>query len=192
MKVIVGLGNPGREYAPTRHNVGWWLIDHLADVWRFDGWKKDGEAHVANGVVGGVKVRLVKPQTFMNLSGESLACLIDKRHEARAQGVKNVIVISDDLALPFGTIRLRPRGSAGGHNGLKSIIAALKTEEFARLRIGIQPPHPVGDTKRFVLEEFSRSERAEVEKILERSADALRAVIRDGIDKAMATYNSFQ
>jgi PTH1 family peptidyl-tRNA hydrolase len=134
-------------------------------------------------------VELVKPQTYMNLSGEAVACLTTKR-ELRAAAASSLIVISDDLALPFGRIRIRARGSAGGHNGLKSIIAALRTDEFIRLRIGIQPEHPVADTKRFVLDEFPKGERAEVEKILERSADALRAILRDGIDKAMAEYNS--
>src|SRR5256885_12624605 len=120
----------------------------------------------------------------MNLSGETVACLLAKQTQDRPE--RSLIVISDDLALPFGTIRLRARGSAGGHNGLKSIIAALKTDEFARLRIGIQPAHPVTDSKRFVLDQFSRSERIEVEKILERSAEALRTVLRDGIAKAIA------
>jgi PTH1 family peptidyl-tRNA hydrolase len=123
----------------------------------------------------------------MNLSGEAVACLLARQSEAQPE--RSLIVVSDDLALPFGTIRLRARGSAGGHNGLKSIIAALKTDEFIRLRIGIQPEHPVGDARRFVLDEFARSERAEVKKILERGAEALRAVLRDGIDKAMAQYN---
>ncbi|HEY0546263.1 MAG TPA: aminoacyl-tRNA hydrolase [Pyrinomonadaceae bacterium] len=192
MLLIVGLGNPGAEYEWTRHNLGFMLIDRIARETGALVKRKECRALIGRADFEGATVELVKPQTYMNLSGESVACLIDKRHEARAQGAKELIVISDDLALPFGTIRLRPRGSAGGHNGLKSIIAALKTEEFARLRIGIQPPHPVGDTRRFVLEEFSRSERDEVEKILERSADALRAVLRDGIEKAMATHNSFQ
>ncbi len=123
----------------------------------------------------------------MNLSGEAVACLLAKQELAPDKSL--LVVISDDLALPFGTIRLRARGSAGGHNGLKSIIAALKTEEFIRLRIGIQPSHPVGDTKRFVLDEFPVSVRGEVEKVLERSATALRAILRDGIDKAMAQHN---
>jgi PTH1 family peptidyl-tRNA hydrolase len=172
--LIVGLGNPGAEYEWTRHNLGFMLVDRLAREMGALVKRKECRALVGRA----------------ELEGESVACLIDKRHEGRAAGAKELLVVSDDLALPFGTIRLRGRGSAGGHNGLKSIIAALKTEEFARLRIGIQPPHPVGDTKRFVLEEFSRAERAEVEKILERSADALRAILRDGIDKAMAIYNS--
>ena len=165
MFFIVGLGNPGAEYEWTRHN----------------------RALVGNASVEGSKVLLVKPQTYMNLSGEPVTCLLAKQEEARP--AKDLIVISDDLALPFGTIRLRPRGSAGGHNGLKS-IAALGTEEFTRLRIGIKPEHPLSDTKRFVLDEFPRSERERVAEVLERSAEALHAVLRDGIDKAMATYNS--
>ncbi len=187
--LIVGLGNPGAEYEWTRHNLGFMLVDLLARETGALVKRKECRALIGRADVEGAPVELVKPQTYMNLSGESVACLIGKRYEERTQGAKDLLVISDDLALPFGTIRLRGRGSAGGHNGLKSIIAALKTEEFARLRIGIQPPHTVSDTKRFVLEEFSRAERVEVEKILERSADALHAILKDGIDKAMATYN---
>ena len=187
MKVIVGLGNPGREYAPTRHNVGWWLIDHLADVWHFDGWKKDGESHVANGTVGGVKVRLMKPQTFMNLSGHAVSCLVAKIESESP--VEQLVVISDDLALPLGKIRIRERGSAGGHNGLKSIIGALGTDEFVRLRIGIQPDHPISDSKRFVLDTFAKSERAVVADVLDQSANAIRTIIRDGALKAMSEFN---
>ena len=188
MFLIVGLGNPGAEYEWTRHNLGFMLIDRIAQDTGATVKRKECRALVGRAELEGERAELVKPQTFMNLSGESVSCLVAKQ-EDKAAAIKSLVVISDDLALPFGTIRLRPRGSAGGHNGLKSIIAALKTEEFMRLRIGIQPAHMVADTKRFVLEEFSRTERTEVEKILERSADALRAVIRDGIDKAMSLYN---
>lgn len=190
MRLVVGLGNPGAQYAWTRHNLGFMLIDRLA---RETGTQvKRGECHalVGRASLENERVELVKPQTYMNLSGEAVACLVAK-HELR-ESTGSLIVISDDLALPFGVIRLRARGSAGGHNGLKSIIAALKTEEFIRLRIGIQPEHPLSDTKRYVLDEFPHGARDEVEKILERSADALRAIIRDGIDKAMAQYNSNQ
>jgi peptidyl-tRNA hydrolase, PTH1 family len=188
MFYIVGLGNPGAEYAETRHNLGFMLVDRLARETGAQIKRRECRALVGRTLLEGLKVELVKPQTYMNLSGEAVACLLARQSEAQPE--RSLIVISDDLALPFGTIRLRPRGSAGGHNGLKSIIAALKTDEFIRLRIGIQPVHPVGDTHRFVLDQFARSERAEVEKILERSAEALRAVLRDGIDKAMAQYNS--
>lgn len=186
-RLIIGLGNPGAEYEWTRHNLGFMLVDLLARSSGALVKRKECRALVGRAQLEGTVVELVKPQTFMNLSGESVACLLAK-HELKREA-PGLIVISDDLALPFGRIRLRARGSAGGHNGLKSIIGALKTDEFIRLRIGIQPEHPVSDTSRFVLDEFSRGERVEVEKILERSAEALRAVLRDGIDKAMAQYN---
>ena len=188
MFFIVGLGNPGAEYEWTRHNLGFMLVDRLARETGAQVKRKECRALVGRTELEGERVELVKPQTYMNLSGETAACLLAKQTGDHPE--RSLIVVSDDLALPFGTIRLRARGSAGGHNGLKSIIAALRTDEFARLRIGIQPEHPVSDSKRFVLDEFSRSERAEVEKILERSAEALRAVLRDGIDKAMAQHNA--
>jgi PTH1 family peptidyl-tRNA hydrolase len=188
MRLVVGLGNPGAEYEQTRHNLGFMLVDWLARETGAKVKRRECRALVGRAELEKVAIELVKPQTYMNLSGESIACLVAK-HELQKE-TAGLIVISDDLALPFGKIRLRARGSAGGHNGLKSIIAALKTDEFIRLRIGIQPEHPVGDTKRFVLDEFASNERAEVEKTLERSAEALRAVLRDGIDKAMAQYNS--
>ncbi|HEX8142612.1 MAG TPA: aminoacyl-tRNA hydrolase [Pyrinomonadaceae bacterium] len=188
MRLVVGLGNPGAQYAWTRHNLGFMLIDLLAREAGAQVKRHECRALVGRAEIEGVRVELVKPQTYMNLSGESVACLVAK-HELRDTS-GSLVVISDDLALPFGTIRLRARGSAGGHNGLKSIIAALKTDEFIRLRIGIQPEHRVSDTSRFVLDEFPQGARAEVEKILERSAAALRAILRDGIDKAMALHNS--
>ncbi len=135
--------------------------------------------------IRGRLVELVKPQTFMNLSGEAINCLLKKE----TRSAENLIVISDDLALPFGKIRLRARGSAGGHNGLKSIEECLKTQEFIRLRIGIQPEHPISDTKRFVLENFSKNDLETVEKVLEQSAEAIHSIITDGIEKAMAKFN---
>jgi len=188
MRLIVGLGNPGAEYEWTRHNLGFMLVDRLAGEACAQVKRKECRSLVGLAELEGERVLLVKPQTYMNLSGEAVACLLAKQ-EAK-QGARDLIVISDDLALPFGTIRLRARGSAGGHNGLKSIIAAVRTDEFIRLRIGIQPAHPLNDTKNFVLDQFPRGEREDVDKILERSAEALRAIIRDGIDKAMALYNS--
>jgi PTH1 family peptidyl-tRNA hydrolase len=188
MVFIVGLGNPGAEYEWTRHNVGFMLVDMLARETGAQVKRRECRALIGRAELEGERVELVKPQTYMNLSGEAVACLL-ARSETQSNAARSLIVICDDLALPFGTLRLRARGSAGGHNGLKSIIAATRTDEFIRLRIGIQPEHPISDTSRFVLDQFSRSERAELEKILERSADALRAIFRDGIDKAMSQYN---
>ncbi len=183
--LIVGLGNPGAQYEATRHNLGFMLVDELA--------RRSG-VHIkrveCRALIGQISfenktVELVKPQTFMNLSGEAVACLLKKE----TRSAQNTIVVTDDLALPLGAIRLRPKGSAGGHNGLKSLIENLKTNEFIRLRIGIQPEHPISDTSRFVLDKFSKTDLETVERVLEKSADAVRAVISDGVEKAMAKYN---
>jgi PTH1 family peptidyl-tRNA hydrolase len=187
MNLIVGLGNPGSEYEWTRHNVGFLLIDKLAADAGMTVKRRECHSLVGGGVIEGQRSKLVKPQTYMNLSGEALGCLTAK--DGRVEIGKSLIVISDDLALPFGTIRLRARGSAGGHNGLKSIIAALGTNEFIRLRIGIQPEHPVSDAKKFVLDEFTSAERRALKEILERSDAAVRSVLREGITKAMSLYN---
>jgi PTH1 family peptidyl-tRNA hydrolase len=187
MYLIVGLGNPGSEYEWTRHNVGFLLVDKLAADAGVTVKRRECRSLLGSGLIEGRRAKLVKPQTFMNLSGETVACLLAK--DELAEPAKSLIVISDDLALPFGTIRLRARGSAGGHNGLKSIIAALGANEFMRLRIGIQPEHPVSDAKKFVLNEFASPERRALKEILERSAEAVRSVLRDGIAKAMSLYN---
>jgi PTH1 family peptidyl-tRNA hydrolase len=186
--LVVGLGNPGKDYEWSRHNLGFMLIDKLAGDEGIDVKRRECQSQVGRGAIEGSAVKLVKPQTYMNLSGEAVACLLAK-HKLAEPG-ENLIVISDDLALPFGKIRIRARGSAGGHNGLKSIIGAVGTNEFTRLRIGIQPEHPVSDAKRFVLDSFSGAARPAVEKILERSAEALRAILRDGVLKAMTEYNN--
>jgi PTH1 family peptidyl-tRNA hydrolase len=185
MYLIVGLGNPGADYERTRHNLGFMLIDKLAAEAGATVKRSECRSLVGNTLIESQRLLLAKPQTFMNLSGEAVGCLTQK-YECDAS---SLIVISDDLALPFGSIRLRERGSAGGHNGLKSIIGALGTNEFVRLRIGIQPEHPLSDAKRFVLDEFSRTERDSLPEILERAAEALRSMLRDGVAKAMSLHN---
>ncbi len=183
--LIVGLGNPGLRYEKTRHNLGFMLIDFLAREFQTQVRREECRALIGRAEIANKTVELVKPQTFMNLSGESISCLLKKENRS----AKKLIVISDDLALPVETIRLRSKGSAGGHNGLKSIIQCLRTEEFIRLRIGIQPEHPLRDTKDFVLENFSKTEQNSIEGVLQHSAAAIRSVISDGIEKAMAKYN---
>ena len=185
--LIVGLGNPGKDYEGSRHNLGFRLIDKLSDDFGIGVTRRECQSLVGRGEIEGCRIKLVKPQTFMNLSGEAVACLLAK-HKLAEPG-ENLIIISDDLALPFGKIRIRARGSAGGHNGLKSIIEGAGTNEFTRLRIGIQPEHPIADAKRFVLQPIPVAARPEVEKILERSAEALRAILRNGVLKAMTEYN---
>jgi len=188
LKVILGLGNPGREYEHTRHNVGWWVLDHLADVWRLDGWRRDGDTVTLGGTVAGHPVRLVKPTTYMNLSGQVLRPYLRRLSWSAAS---DLMVIVDEVAIPLGTYRLRARGSAGGHNGLKDVERALGTQEYPRLRVGIQPTDPrrVGNLSDFVLSPFGKEERGVVIELLPRLQDAVEIWLRDGILKAMNAHN---
>jgi len=183
--LIAGLGNPGSEYEKTRHNLGFMVIDILSKDFHTQVKRDECRALIGQTVFENQTVELVKPQTFMNLSGESLSCMLKKENRS----VGKMIVIVDDLALPFGSIRLRKKGSAGGHNGLRSIRDCLKTQDYIRLRIGIQPDHPLSNTKKFVLEKFSKKDLEELKEVLERSADAIREVISGGIEKAMSKFN---
>lgn len=185
--LIVGLGNPGKEYEWTRHNLGFMLIDKLAHDEGIVVGRKECSSLVGRASIEGVVTRLAKPQTFMNLSGHAVSCLLAKLNAD--EKVKQLVVISDDLALPLGKIRIRERGTAGGHNGLKSIIGSIGTNEFVRLRIGIQPEHPISDPKRFVLDDFAKSERPIVKDVIAESAKAIRTIIRDGALKAMTEFN---
>ena len=185
--LIVGLGNPGEQYAATRHNLGFMLIDKMAGDEGITVKRRECQSLVGQGRIEGEATKLVKPHTFMNLSGVAVSCLLRKVESD--EPVRQLVVISDDLALPLGKIRIRERGSAGGHNGLKSIIAEVGTDEFIRLRIGIQPDHPISDSKRFVLDQFSGAERPVVEETIERSVQAVRTIIRDGALKAMMEFN---
>lgn len=185
--LVVGLGNPGKEYEWTRHNLGFMLVDLLARQEHTEVKRAECQALLGRAEIEGNRIELVKPQTFMNLSGESVACLMRKR--SGFNPASELLVVVDDLALPLGAIRLRPRGSSGGHNGLKSIARYLQTEDYLRLRIGIRPEHPVADTARFVLERFPQSARQAVEEVLERSAEVVRSILRNGIERAMSENN---
>jgi len=189
LKVIIGLGNPGEEYEHTRHNVGWWLIDHLADVWRFDGWRKDGNSRIASGKVGRHNVRLVKPQTYMNLSGAALRPYL--RREGWSASA-DLLVVVDEVALPVGAYRVRASGSAGGHNGLKSIEGMLGSQQYARLRIGVGPPpgrERRGDLADYVLDRFGKAEAAEIRELLPRLAEAAESWLAEGVEAAMNRFN---
>ena len=189
MKVVLGLGNPGREYEHTRHNVGWWVLDHLADVWRLDGWRRDGETLTLGGTVAGHPVRLVKPLTYMNLSGQVLRPYLRRPAWSAAS---DLMVLVDEVAIPIGTYRVRARGSAGGHNGLKDVERALGSQEYARLRIGIGPTDERrrGDLSSFVLSRFGSDERSIVLDLMPRFQDAVEIWLRDGILKAMNAHNA--
>jgi len=183
--LIVGLGNPGLAYERTRHNLGFMLVDQLALKTQTQVKRDECRSLIGRSQIENQMAELVKPQTFMNLSGEAVSCLLKKPERS----VEKLIVISDDIAIPFGTIRLRPKGSHGGQNGLRSIIDCLKTSDFIRLRIGIMPEHQVGDTAKFVLENFSKNEAALLDEILKNGADAVKFVIRNGIEQAMNLTN---
>lgn len=183
--LIVGLGNPGAEYERTRHNAGFMVVDRLAEMSGAAVRRTECRSLVGRAGFREKSADLVKPQTYMNLSGEALSCLLRKEERS----LERTLVIVDDLALPFGSIRLRTKGSAGGHNGLRSIIGSLRTEEFARLRIGIAPDHPVANTKKFVLDNFPAADSEKLSEVVERSAQAAIAVMCEGFASAMSEFN---
>ncbi len=186
MKLVVGLGNPGEQYALTRHNIGFMAIDALAS--QFGQAVKLAECDALTGRIriAGETVLLVKPQTYMNLSGQSVAPLCIK-HGIEPE--RDLLVVLDEVALPFGRLRLRAKGSAGGHNGLKSLNAKLKTERYARLRIGIQPEHRVGDLADFVLGRFSPVERKELTEVIAAAVAAVEMWTTEGVERTASKCN---
>lgn len=183
--MIVGLGNPGLRYARTRHNVGFMCVERIAQVhgWAFN--RRERNALVAEGMIDSQRVLLVKPQTYMNESGAAVAGLL--RYLPMA--VADLLVVYDELDLPLGTIRLRPSGSAAGHNGMRSVIAHLGTQEIARLRIGIGRPPGRMDPVEYVLSEFRPEEREIIAEAVARAADAARCFVTEGLQAAMNLYN---
>lgn len=186
MKVILGLGNPGKEYEQTRHNVGWWLVENLAERWAFDGWKKDGQAKVAQGHLPGLKetVRLVKPLSFMNLSG---GALVQYARRPFWSAATDLLVLVDDVAIPAGTWRVRGEGGAGGHNGLKSIQQALGSQQYPRLRIGIGDPDraPGGPLSDFVLGAVGKRDAEAIRAQFSVMSEAVEAWAREGMKGAL-------
>lgn len=185
MKLVVGLGNPGSRYRRTRHNVGFMVVDRLAARWGVAVVGRRHEAEIGVGAVAGARATLSKPQTYMNASGDAVAKL---RRSCRAQ-TGEIVVVHDDLDLPLGRLRLRVGGSAGGHQGVASLIAALGPE-FVRVRVGIGRPPGERDPVDFVLEPFTAEESSVVEKAIERAADGVESLLREGIERAMNIFNS--
>ncbi len=186
MRLVVGLGNPGREYEETRHNLGFMLIDSLFERAGGRKFRDEAGAKVATITLAGQQALLVKPQTFMNLSGDAVRPLLDRYGEGNPG---NLIVLSDDVALPFGMIRIRPRGSAGGQKGLKSIIERLGTQEFSRVRLGAAPDHPISDLTRFVLSRIPKREAETLGGMLGRAMHAVDVIVSDGVERAMSLFN---
>ncbi len=186
MYIIVGLGNPGKEYGGTRHNIGFDVIELLAGQENISVVEKKHKALIGKGVVAGQRCILAKPQTFMNLSGESVRALLDYY---KADEKEELIVISDDVSLDVGQIRIRKKGSAGGHNGLKNIIAMLGHDTFIRVKMGVGEKPRGWDLADYVLGRFSGPERKIMDEAAERAADAIRSIITQGADAAMNDFN---
>lgn len=186
MFIIAGLGNPKREYDNTRHNIGFELIDALAQKHNISVRNVDHKALTGKGMIGGHKVILVKPLTFMNLSGESIRPLVDYY---KVDPASELIVVSDDISLPPGQIRVRKKGSAGGHNGLKNIIALLGTEEFCRIRIGVGEKPGGYDLADYVLGHFSKEEQPLMREGVEKAVSAAELMLDGEVDRAMNEYN---
>jgi len=185
MWLIVGLGNPGYEYAWTPHNLGFLVVDLLAERNGIRVERPEAKSYVGLGRIGEQDVALAKPQTYMNLSGLAVRELAE-RYEAPA---KRIAIAVDEVALPWGSVRIREKGSAGGHNGLKSVIGALGSDEFVRVRLGIQPDHPVGDLSAYVLHRMRKSELEAAAELVERAADAIECMVKEGVRKAMNQFN---
>ncbi len=185
MKVVIGLGNPGKKYEDTRHNVGFMAIDKISEKWSIPVQQQKFRALVGEGRINGERALLVKPQTYMNLSGESVADVLRFYKLTPA----DILVIYDDLDLPTGKLRLREKGSAGGHNGIKSIIQHTGTQVFNRIKIGIDRPQPGRSVSDYVLSPFSAMDRTVIAQAVEAAADAAAMWMEEDFDKVMNRFN---
>ena len=185
VKLIVGLGNPGEEYRLTPHNLGFMVIDRLAGECGVNVRRPEAQALTATAELSGTEVILAKPQTYMNLSGLAVERLL-RNYDL---GPAHLLVVVDEIELPLGMLRVRPQGSAGGHNGLKSIIGAIGTDDFARLRIGVGPGRPVEDYASYLLAPFSSRESASAKEMIDQASEAVRMILSDGMQEAMNRFN---
>lgn len=186
MKVVCGLGNPGPEYEATRHNVGWWVIGEALEAWDFPDFRRAGAAAISDGRIGDTPVRLLLPLTYMNRSGNALLPLMQLPD---FDVTSDLLVIVDDVALDVGRVRFRATGSSGGHNGLKSVEAALRTRDYPRMRIGVGAPPPGEDLADWVLSDFALDEGAAIEAMLPDLAGAVRTWIDNGTEEAARRCN---
>jgi PTH1 family peptidyl-tRNA hydrolase len=185
LKLIVGLGNPGHEYAFTRHNLGFAVVDRLAEAAGVEISRPEALALTATAEVAGTPVVLAKPQTYMNLSGLAVSRLLERY----GLPVNDLVVVLDEVNLPLGTLRIRTRGSAGGHNGLKSVIGSLQSDDFVRVRLGIRGERVSGDLADYVLSPFREEELETVADMIGRATEAIEVLLREGPQKAMSRYN---
>jgi len=183
--LIVGLGNPGEEYRLTPHNLGFLVVDRLAERHSIRVTRKENTSLVGLGAVAGKPVALAQPQTFMNVNGPAVKGLLERY----GLTPDRLLVVYDELALPWGDLRIRTSGSSAGHNGIKSLLNSLGTDRFARIRMGIHPGPNRGDAAKFVLAQFKRAQMQEVDEMVGRAAEAVESIIAEGAEKAMANYN---
>ena len=186
MKLIVGLGNPGIEYQFTPHNMGFLAVDRLAEQAGVRVNNRNCRAQTARTTLEGHDLVLAKPETYMNLSGTSVREMV-RQYEVQPE--QDLIVLYDELDLPFGTLRVRPRGGSAGHNGIASVIGALDTQDIMRVRLGVGPDYPVGDGARYVLSQFKKTQYPLLDKVLDTAADAVRVILKDGVQAAMNRFN---
>ena len=185
MHCIVGLGNPGREYGNTRHNIGFWVVDALADAHGIAANRRRFRSLFGKGRIGSHEVLLVKPQIFMNNSGQPVD-LVARFYKVDPS---DIVIIYDDIALDIGKMRLRRKGSAGGHRGMQNIIDCMGTDEIPRLRLGIGSPPQTQDSRHYVLSPFKRSEEPAIERLIDDAAACVRYLLDNGIDDAMNEFN---
>jgi PTH1 family peptidyl-tRNA hydrolase len=186
VKLIVGLGNPGIEYQFTPHNLGFLAVDRIAEQCGVVVNNRHCRAQTARARIGNEDVVLAKPETYMNLSGTAVRDLVA---EYEAQPESDLVLLYDELDLPFGTLRVRPRGRSAGHNGVESVIGALGTQEFTRIRMGVGPDYPVGDGAKYVLSQFKKAQYPVVEQVLDTAAEAVTVILADGVQVAMNRFN---
>ena len=185
MRLIVGLGNPGFEYHLTPHNLGFMAIDRLAEACGKELSRREAQALTAATELAGEQVVLAKPQTYMNLSGLAVARLL-QNYELEP---RDLLVLVDEIEIPLGMLRIRPRGSAGGHNGLKSIIGAIDTDDFSRVRMGVGPDRPLEDYVSYLLRPFRNADRQLVGEMVDQAAEAVQVILSEGVQKAMNRFN---
>jgi PTH1 family peptidyl-tRNA hydrolase len=185
MFLVAGLGNPGEEYAATPHNMGFLVVDRLAARHGIRLTRKECQALIGQGNIGGKTVLLAQPQTYMNLSGVAVKPLLQKNELSPA----DLILVYDELDLPWGSLRIRPKGSAAGHNGISDVIAKLGTSEFPRLRMGVHPGHPIRSGVDYLLSRFTRQQTETLDEFVDLAADATDSIITEGVEKSMAKFN---
>ena len=185
MFLVAGLGNPGEQYARTPHNLGFLVVDRLAARHAIRLTRKECQALIGQGTIGGKTVLLAQPQTYMNLSGIAIKPLMERNEVAPAE----LILVFDELNLDWGTLRVRPKGSAGGHNGVIDVIEKIGTQEFPRVRLGVHPGHPLPSGKDYLLSRFNRQQTETLEAFIDLAADATESIIAEGVEKSMTKFN---